>query len=178
MTSLSTLQWGLLPDVIVVFWGQRCNFVGVCDSNEAEVSAILEILRFFSRNFHGGLIVKSDSSNAIARVSNRKANPWKFQFYFNEIWTLSSIINVFFHHVLGLANSMADALAKQGSIGYFLEWDSLGSWGVGWGTMLLYLFSSLCSLLIFLLWMKVFIANQKKDSGTLLINCEFTIHSR
>lgn len=96
MTSLSTLQRGLPPDVIVFFWSQCCNFVGVCDSNEAEVSAILEFLRFFSRNFNGGLILKSDSSNVIAWVSNWKANPWKFQFHFNEIRTLSSIINVFF----------------------------------------------------------------------------------
>ena len=66
---------------------------GVCDSNEAEVLAILEALRCFSRNFHGVLIVESDSSNAIAWVANRKRNPWKFQFLFNEIRALSSSIS-------------------------------------------------------------------------------------
>ena len=51
--------------------------VDICDSNEAEVQAILESLRYFSRCFHESLIVKSDSSNAVSLVSNRKANPLK-----------------------------------------------------------------------------------------------------
>ena len=39
--------------------------VGVCNSNKAEVLAILETLWCFSRFFNGGLIVESDSSNTI-----------------------------------------------------------------------------------------------------------------
>eukprot|EP00268_Persea_americana_P068028 TRINITY_DN9427_c0_g2_i3.p1 TRINITY_DN9427_c0_g2~~TRINITY_DN9427_c0_g2_i3.p1 ORF type:complete len:109 (+),score=10.84 TRINITY_DN9427_c0_g2_i3:826-1152(+) len=46
------------------------KFVGVCDSNEALVLAILEALRYFSRFFNGVLVVESDSSNAVASVSN------------------------------------------------------------------------------------------------------------
>ena len=40
--------------------------VGVCDSNEAEVLAILEGLQLFSSRYGGPLIMESDSSNAIA----------------------------------------------------------------------------------------------------------------
>ena len=57
--------------------------VGVCDSNEIEVFAILEALRCLARNFLGHLIVESDSSNAMDWVSNWKPKPWKFQFHFN-----------------------------------------------------------------------------------------------
>ena len=60
--------------------------VGVCDSNEAEALAILEALQFFSRNFHSDVNVERDFSNASAWVSNRKANPWKFQFHLGFIF--------------------------------------------------------------------------------------------
>ena len=42
------------------------KFVGDCDSNKAEVLAILEALRYFLRFFNGVLVVESDSSNAVA----------------------------------------------------------------------------------------------------------------
>ena len=51
------------------------KYVGVCDFNEAEVLAILEALRCFSRSFQGDLMMESDSSNTIAWVSNRKPFP-------------------------------------------------------------------------------------------------------
>ena len=41
-------------------------YVGVCNSNEAEVLAILEGLRLFSRRYGSTLVMESDSSNAIA----------------------------------------------------------------------------------------------------------------
>ncbi|XXG62464.1 hypothetical protein AAC387_Pa05g0816 [Persea americana] len=88
--------------------------VAVCDSNEAEVLAILEALCCFKKYFHGALIVESDSSNAIAWVTNKKINPWKVQFLFNEIRVLSTSSSVVFRHELRLANSFADVLAKQG----------------------------------------------------------------
>lgn len=82
--------------------------VGVRDSNEAKVLAILEALRLLSRYFMEVLIMESDSSNAIAWVSNRRVSPWRFQFHFNEIRVL--LLIVVFHH----NNSMTDVLAKQG----------------------------------------------------------------
>lgn len=57
--------------------------------------------------------MESNSSNAISWVSNRATYPWKFQFMFNEIRDLSSIMNVTFHYEVRSANSMFDALAKQ-----------------------------------------------------------------
>lgn len=39
---------------------------GIRDSNEVEVLAISEVLRIFSRSFHGRLIVESDSYNVIS----------------------------------------------------------------------------------------------------------------
>ena len=86
--------------------------IGVCDSNEAEVLAILEAIHLFSSYCIEALIMKSDSSNAISWVSKRKVLPWKFQFIFNEIRGLSSSINVVFSHEVRSANSMADSLAK------------------------------------------------------------------
>ena len=88
--------------------------VGICDSNEADVLAILEALYYFKRYFHGALILESGPSNAIAWVSNRKINPWKLQFLFNEIRVLSASFSVVFRHELRSANSFANALAKQG----------------------------------------------------------------
>eukprot|EP00268_Persea_americana_P068026 TRINITY_DN9427_c0_g1_i1.p1 TRINITY_DN9427_c0_g1~~TRINITY_DN9427_c0_g1_i1.p1 ORF type:complete len:120 (+),score=19.95 TRINITY_DN9427_c0_g1_i1:825-1184(+) len=62
--------------------------IGIRDSKEAEVLAILKALCYFSRFFHGNLIVESDSSNVVAWVSNRKTNPWKLQFIFDKIQVL------------------------------------------------------------------------------------------
>ena len=59
--------------------------VGVCNSNVAEVLAILEGLTLFSTIYSGALLMESGSSNAIAWVPNKKANLWRFQFHFNEI---------------------------------------------------------------------------------------------
>eukprot|EP00268_Persea_americana_P069351 TRINITY_DN9843_c0_g3_i1.p1 TRINITY_DN9843_c0_g3~~TRINITY_DN9843_c0_g3_i1.p1 ORF type:complete len:128 (-),score=12.55 TRINITY_DN9843_c0_g3_i1:1054-1437(-) len=90
------------------------KFVGICDSIEVEMRAILEALWCLSRSFHGSLIVDSDSSNVVSRVSNRKANPWKFKFLFNEFCALSSSINFVFHYESRSTSSMVDAFAKQG----------------------------------------------------------------
>ncbi|XXG72211.1 hypothetical protein AAC387_Pa07g1359 [Persea americana] len=88
--------------------------IRICDSNEVEVLAILEAFHLFPRDCFEPLIVESNSSNAIAWVSNRKTFPWKFQFHFNEIKELSSSLNVEFHREVRSANSMVDFLAKKG----------------------------------------------------------------
>ena len=48
-------------DVLFMF----SEYVGVRNSNEAEVLAILESLWCFLRYYQGNVIVKSDSSNAV-----------------------------------------------------------------------------------------------------------------
>lgn len=64
--------------------------VGVKESNENEVMAILEALRLFSHYFQTLLIVENDSANAVKWASNIIPRPWRFQFLFNEIKELSS----------------------------------------------------------------------------------------
>ena len=49
-------------DVLFMF----SKYLEVCDSNEAEVLAILESLWCFSRYYRDNLIVESDSSNAVS----------------------------------------------------------------------------------------------------------------
>lgn len=67
------------------------KYVGIKDSNEAEVLAILEALRIFSRSFRGLSIVESDSSNVISWVKDLlDKGPWRFHFYFKEIKSLAS----------------------------------------------------------------------------------------
>lgn len=72
--------------------------VGVCDSNEAGVLAILEALWVFLDSYQNKLIVESDSSNVVVCALNCNPRPWKFQLYFNEIRELSSRIDVVFCH--------------------------------------------------------------------------------
>lgn len=88
--------------------------MGCMESNEAEVVAILEALRRFFPSFHSKPVVESYSSNAISWVSFKVSPPWRLQFYFNEIKTLSTLVIVEFHHVGRSANSFAYSLAKQG----------------------------------------------------------------
>lgn len=59
--------------------------VGEMESNEIEVSVILEALRIFVAHFHSNLIVQSDLMNEVAQVSSSVAPPWRFYFNFNEI---------------------------------------------------------------------------------------------
>ena len=75
---------------------------------------LLEALRIFSASFHGPLLVESDSTNAVGWLLNPDSRPWKCQFHINEIKEISSSLAVSFGHVLRRANSMVDALAKQG----------------------------------------------------------------
>lgn len=94
-------------DVLLIF----SKNAGVKESNKTEVMAILEapvILLFPDR-----LIVESDSSNTLSWISSIEG-PWRFHFLFSEIKFLSSADLVESKHGVRLANSMADALAKQG----------------------------------------------------------------
>ena len=88
--------------------------VGIKESNEAKVLAILEALRIFSFTLKENLIVESDSSNAIRWVSKVERGPWRFQYYLNEIKALSSSIKVSFSHICRSADGMVNSLAKQG----------------------------------------------------------------
>ena len=58
--------------------------VGIRESNEAEVLAILEALRIFSASFHAPLVVESDSTNALGWLLKPDSRPLKFQFHFRN----------------------------------------------------------------------------------------------
>lgn len=82
--------------------------------NEVEVVAILEFLWIFvSLSLQVCLIVESDSYS-ISWVSSLAKFPWRFQFYFTEITSLSSLFGVKFQNMRWSANGFADSLAKQG----------------------------------------------------------------
>ena len=87
------------------------TYIGVKDSNEAEIFAILEALRVYKVLFNHPLIVESDSLNAISWVANSAKSLWRFYFYLNEIKFLSSELEVEFRHILHSANEEADVLA-------------------------------------------------------------------
>lgn len=98
-------------------WPVRCLFskaVGIRDSNEAKVLAILEVLRIFSRSSCGRLFVESDSFNAVSSITHDKSKPWKLWFYFNEIKILVSQIHMKFCHAFRSANVLVDSLASRG----------------------------------------------------------------
>lgn len=75
---------------------------------------ILEAFRFFSISFHSKLVVEHDSLNSIFWVSSPHKIPWRFHFYFNEIFSLTLSLEVSFKHMGHSTNGFADAFAKQG----------------------------------------------------------------
>lgn len=88
--------------------------VGCMESNVDEVVTILEALHsFVSACFLALLVVERDSLNAISWVSSFTMFPWRYQFNFNEIKYLSSLLHVKFQHMARLGNGFADSLAKQ-----------------------------------------------------------------
>lgn len=87
--------------------------IEIRDSNEELVPAILEALHIYCCFFQEQLILESDSQTAISLVNSLASGPWKFQFYFNEIKSLSSSSQVFFSHVNRSTNGMGGMLSKQ-----------------------------------------------------------------
>ena len=81
--------------------------VGIKNSNEAEVSAILEALRIYQSSCQQSIHVKSDSDNAIAWMKSIRG-PWKMHFLLNKIRSLVSVMQILFQHVCRPANGKAD----------------------------------------------------------------------
>lgn len=90
--------------------------VGVKNSNEREILAILEALFAFIVDSSGlvSLIVESDSTNAVSWPRTLRG-PWNMQFYFNKMSDLSTGCCISFQHISRSANEMVDTLAKQGA---------------------------------------------------------------
>lgn len=51
--------------------------MGIQDSNEADILAILEILQISFQSFQGMLLVESDSSNAVGWMLTTSARHWR-----------------------------------------------------------------------------------------------------
>lgn len=81
--------------------------IGIKEYSEAEVLIILEALRHFRSNFHGNLVVESDSTNAISWVSSSSLIPWRFHFFLNEIKALALFLQDVFRHVGRLVGALA-----------------------------------------------------------------------
>lgn len=101
-----------------------CKSIEIRNSNKAEVLAILEALRIFSRSFQRRLIVESNSYNAISWVGSDKGKPLKLHFSFNEIKYSTSFIPVDFCHIIRSANGLVHALEKLG-VGRTIPWEVL-----------------------------------------------------
>ena len=87
--------------------------VGIKDSYEAEILAILEALRNYHCPFQYPPVVESDSMNAVYWARSFRG-PWKMQFYFNEIKTRMMGNSISFQHISRSTNGTAYSLAKQG----------------------------------------------------------------
>ena len=92
--------------------------VGIKDSNEAELIAVIRALELSStREECTGkrIIIESDSTNVINRMIKESNRPWKFYVIFILASRFSSGLRlVKYSNILREGNSMTDALAKQG----------------------------------------------------------------
>jgi ribonuclease HI len=92
--------------------------VGIKDSNEAELIAVIRALELSStREECTGkrIIIESDSTNVINRMIKESNRPWKFYVLFILASRFSSGLRlVKYSNILREGNSMTDALTKQG----------------------------------------------------------------
>ncbi|PWA52720.1 reverse transcriptase [Artemisia annua] len=104
----------------------NCGFVlalfsiplGVLDSNVAEVMAIKEACRMVNEKLDlssYGIIVESDSLNAVSWIRRPFERPWRLLSHFQEIdLFLSTNGNRSIAHIKREGNCDADKLAKEG----------------------------------------------------------------
>ncbi|PWA68757.1 hypothetical protein CTI12_AA301610 [Artemisia annua] len=94
--------------------------IGVLDSNVAEVMAIKEACRMVNEKLDlssSGIIVESDSLNAVSWVRHPLERPWRLLSHFQEIdLFLSTNGNRSIAHIKREGNCDADKLAKEGVI--------------------------------------------------------------
>ncbi|XP_077251403.1 uncharacterized protein LOC143890566 [Tasmannia lanceolata] len=88
--------------------------IGVTDSTEAEVRAAHQGIKLFVNERLSNVVIEGDSPNVIRWLNGAGSHPWRFDYHFDEMldWMRSSTF--LFRHVRRSANSMADALARDG----------------------------------------------------------------
>ena len=96
--------------------------IGIADSNEAKLRAILQAIRITSQQttlLHTalGIIIESDSRTAISWASGSSQPPWILNGFVNTIRTIMNFIPpISFLYTPREGNSVADQLAKQGVV--------------------------------------------------------------
>jgi len=93
-------------------------FVGIKESNETELLAVLKALELAaSREELCGkrFMIESDSANVVNWIGDKSKRPWKFHDIFMRAARFMAVLKlVHYAHVLREGNHMADSLEKQG----------------------------------------------------------------
>ena len=109
---------GVLRDVDGKVWMEFSNSIGVSESNEAEICAIRKALLLFCASSwvdSFGLVMESDSRNAVSWVEKPDDVPWRLRKWVSHIVLLKRKLSNFrIVHTFREANQEADALAKGG----------------------------------------------------------------
>ena len=109
---------GLLRDDKGKVWMEFSKSIGISESNEAEICAIREaILMFCASRWVAthGLIIESDSKNAVKWIECPEEVPWRLRKWVSHIGLLLKNCSSYrVVHVFREANREADKLAKEG----------------------------------------------------------------
>ena len=109
---------GFIRDDNGKVWLRFSKSIGVTKSNEAEICTIREALLIFSASRWAssvGLIIESDSKNAVLWMEQPDETPWRLRKWTTHISLLKKNISDFkIVHVLREANGEADELTKGG----------------------------------------------------------------
>ncbi|XVF21119.1 hypothetical protein REPUB_Repub12eG0063000 [Reevesia pubescens] len=114
LTGISGLLRNEFGERLLVF----SKSVGVTDSNKTEFLAIIEAFSIFSISKWAGsfgLIVESDSSNAVKWFNGHETIPWKLKKLCPLIDSLKNVVLKWkVQHVFRESNDLADGLTKVG----------------------------------------------------------------
>ena len=109
---------GILRDENGKVWLRFSKSIGITESNEAEIYAIREAMLIFSASRWVpsiGLMIESDSKNAVGWVEHPSDTPWRLRKWIAHISLLKKNFADFkIAHVYREANGDADELAKGG----------------------------------------------------------------
>ncbi|OMO98831.1 reverse transcriptase [Corchorus capsularis] len=109
---------GLMRDDTGKVWMEFSKSIGVTESNEAEICAIREAILMFCASrwvTTHGLIIESDSRNAIKWIECPDEVPWRLRKWVSHIGNLLKNCSSYsFNHIFREASMEADKLAKEG----------------------------------------------------------------
>ncbi|XVF80295.1 hypothetical protein PTKIN_Ptkin15bG0059300 [Pterospermum kingtungense] len=107
---------GILRDSNSNFRTIFSKSIGVADSNLVELLAVHEVMKLFvpsSWVSSHKLLLESDSSNVVKRISNQSSVFWRLRWLINKIENLKLLISEWsVNHTQREANVVVDSLAK------------------------------------------------------------------